>query len=257
MIASKRAVLVLAASLIAMAAHAAETTPPMLVFAAASLSDVLEDLGAAWRRSTGVPVRFSFAASSLLARQIEAGGRADVFISADREWMDYLDDRGLIVKSSRHDLAANRLVLIAPADSTLALEMRTGLDLATALGNGRLSLADPDTVPAGRYARAALDAMGVWRQVEGRLARADNVRAALVFVARGETPLGIVYATDARIEKNVRVVAFFPAHSHPPISYPAAATPDARPDAAAFIAYLRGKDAAAVWKKHGFLEPAD
>ena len=226
----------------------------VLVFAAASLTNVLAELAPVWEKSSGVTVKLSFAASSVLARQIEAGSNADVFISADQEWMDYLQARNLIAKRSRVDLVGNRLVLIAPADSKVELEIRRGFDLAGALAGGRLSTGDPDTVPVGRYARSALTSLGVWEQVADRLVRADNVRSAMTFVSRGEAPLGIVYATDAQIDNKVRVVATFPDNSHDPITYPAAATATAGPDAAGFLAFLRSKQAAFLWNKFGFLE---
>jgi molybdate transport system substrate-binding protein len=228
--------------------------PQLLVLAAASLTNVLGELSPAWEKSGGVPVKLSFAASSVLARQIEAGSNADVFISADQEWMDYLQARNLITKTSRVNLVGNRLVLIAPADSKLEFEIKPGFDLAGALAGGRLATGDPDTVPVGRYARSALTSLGVWDQVADRLVRADNVRGAMTFVSRGEVPLGIVYATDAQIDKKVRIVATFPDNTHAPITYPAAATVSAGPDAAAFLAFLRSSDAAPVWKKFGFLE---
>jgi molybdate transport system substrate-binding protein len=228
--------------------------PQLLVFAAASLTNVLGELAQAWEKSGGVPVKLSFAASSVLARQIEAGGNADLFISADQEWMDYLQSRNLIAQSTRVNLVGNRLVLIAPADSRIELEIKRGFDLAGALKGGRLSTGDPDTVPVGRYARSALMSLGVWDQVADRLVRADNVRSAMTFVARGETPLGIVYATDAQIDPKVRVVGTFPDNTHAPITYPAAATANAGPDAEAFVVFLRSSEAAPVWKKFGFLE---
>lgn len=230
--------------------------PATLVFAAASLTNVLGDLGAAWEKTSGTPVKLSFAASSVLARQIEAGSNADVFISADQEWMDYLQSRNLIAQPSRVNLVGNRLVLIAPADSKIELEIKRGFDLAGALAGGRLSTGDPDTVPVGRYARSALMSLGAWDQVADRLVRADNVRSAMTFVARGEAPLGIVYATDAQIDPKVRVVGTFPDSSHAPITYPAAATAKAGPDAAAFVVFLRSSEAAPIWKKYGFLELA-
>ena len=250
-----RALLCAAALLFTGAVTAQESNKPeLLVFAAASLTNVLDELSASWEKSSGVAVRLSYAASSVLARQIEAGGDAQVFVSADQEWMDYLAARNLIDKSSRRDLAGNRLVLIAPADSDVTLRITPGFRLAATLAGGRLAIADPQTVPAGRYARAALTTLGAWERVAQRLVLADNVRGALLFVARGETPLGIVYATDAQIEREVRVVATFPDNSHPAISYPAAATPKAGQNAAAYLAYLGSAEAAAAWKKYGFVE---
>jgi molybdate transport system substrate-binding protein len=230
--------------------------PELLVLAAASLTNVMGELSPAWEKSGGAHVKLSFAASSVLARQIEAGSNADVFISADQEWMDYLQTRNLIARASRVNLVGNRLVLIAPADSRLELTIKPGFDLAGALAGGRLATGDPDTVPVGRYARSALTSLGVWDQVADRLVRADNVRGAMTFVSRGEVPLGIVYATDAQIDQKVRIVATFPDNTHAPITYPAAATAVAGPDAAAFLAFLRSNEAAPVWKKFGFLELA-
>lgn len=228
----------------------------LLVFAAASMTNALEELSADWTRESGVPVKLSFAASSVLARQIEAGSDADVFVSADQQWMDYLADRKLIDATSRRDLVGNTLVLIAPADSTIRLALRPGMDLSAALGDGRLATGDPQTVPVGRYAKAAFTSLGVWNQVEKRLVPADNVRGALNFVARGEVPLGVVYATDAKTEKAVRIVATFPAGTHAPINYPAAKTATGRPDAIGYLTYLTGADAVITWKKYGFLELA-
>lgn len=228
--------------------------PELLVFAAASLTNVLGDLARDWEKSSGVSVKLSFAASSALARQIEAGSDAHVFVSADQEWMDYLAARDLIDRASRRDLAGNSLVLIAPADSTTKLRLAPGFKLAEALAGGRLAVADPDTVPAGRYAREALTSLGAWDPVASRLARAENVRTALNYVARGESPLGIVYSTDAHIDRKVRVVDTFPDDTHDPITYPAAATATAGPEAAAFLDFLGSAPAATVWKKHGFRE---
>lgn len=230
--------------------------PGLLVFAAASLTEVLGELSASWEKSSGVPVKLSFAASSALARQIEAGGQADVFVSADQEWMDYLANHRLLRGETRRDLAGNRLVLVAPADSSVTLAIGPGFNLAQALKGGRLAVADPDTVPAGRYARAALTSLGVWDSVSSRLARAENVRTALIYVARGEAPLGIVYSTDAQIDPKVRVVTTFPDNSHARISYPAAATAKAGPQAAAYLEYLSSVPAALVWKRYGFREPS-
>jgi molybdate transport system substrate-binding protein len=226
----------------------------LLVFAAASLTDALQDLAADFEKSTGTRVKLSFAASSALARQIEAGGSAHVFVSADQEWMDYLASRDLIDRNSRRDLVGNSLVLIAPTDSSLRLQIAPGFKLAEALSGGRLALADPDTVPAGRYARAALTTLGVWNSVSNKLAPAENVRTALTYVARGESPLGVVYSTDAQIDPKVRVLATFPDSTHAPITYPAAATAGAGPGASAFLTFIGSREALVTWKKYGFRE---
>jgi len=239
---------VLAWLLLAAAAHAA----PVTVFAAASLKNALDEVGAEYARAGG-QARFSYAASSAIARQIEQGAPADVYVSADSDWMDYLAQRRLIVASSRRDLLTNRLALIAPADSKLALKIGRGMPIAAALGAGRLAVAGPE-VPAGKYAKAALTALGVWPSVSGKLAQAENVRLALQYVARGESPLGIVYDTDAVVERRVRIVGLFPTGTHPPIVYPAAIVASSRnPDAAKFMAFMRSPRAAAVFKKYGFV----
>ena len=225
----------------------------LLVFAAASLTNALDEIGTAYTQNTQQHVKFSYAASSALARQLEAGSRADVFVSADLEWMDYLQARNLIDRSTRRNLLSNRLVLVAPADSKVALKIAPGFELGAALGsNGRLATGDPDSVPVGKYARSALTSLGVWNEVADRLVRADNVRSALAFIARGETPLGIVYETDAKVEKRVRIVDFFPEDSHPPIVYPVAVTAHARPAARQFIEFLQSSPAQATFKKYGF-----
>jgi molybdate transport system substrate-binding protein len=227
--------------------------PAIVVFAAASLTNALQDLGDAFTKQTSVPVKFSFAASSALARQIENGAPADVFFSADIDWMDYLQKRNLIQPASRHDVVGNRLVLIAPSDSTVELKIKPHFPLATALGNKRLATGDPESVPVGRYAQAALTSMGVWDEVADRIIRADSVRSALAFVDRGEAPLGIVYETDAMIDKHVRVVDVFPATSHPPIVYPIALTMTAKADAAKFVAYISSPAADVTFKAYGFV----
>jgi molybdate transport system substrate-binding protein len=235
-------------------ASAAEAnTQSLTVFAAASLTDAMQELGDGFTRETSIPVRFSFASSAALARQIENGAPADIFFSADLEWMDYLQSRHLIQRDTRHDVLGNRLVLIAPADSKIQLKIEQKFPLAAALGKGRLATGDPDSVPAGRYAHEALTTLGVWNGVVDRLVRADSVRSALAFVDRGEAPLGIVYETDALIDKHVRVVDVFPANSHLPIVYPIAMTSAAKPEAARFVAYIRGRAAEAVFKAYGFL----
>ena len=247
--------LVIAALMLTCAAAYADepSARPVTVFAAASLTNTLDELGREFTRTTGVAVRSSFASSSILARQIEAGAGADLYLSADREWMDYLDQRGLIRRSTRHDLLGNRLALIAPADSNVDLTIAPGFDLPSALGAGRLVTGDPDIVPVGRYARAALTRLGVWNELADRLVRAEDVRTALIIVARGEAPLGIVYETDARIEKRVRLVGLFPEDSHPRISYPMALTKNAGADAARFAEFLRGDAACAVFERYGFI----
>ena len=231
----------------------AQAPPPLTVFAAASLKDAMDEAGKAYTARTGKPVRFSYAASSAIARQIEQGAPVDVFVSADSDWMDYVAKRGLVVAGTRRDLLSNHLALIAPADSKLKLPIRKGMPLAAALGGGRLAVAGPE-VPAGRYAQASLTALGVWDGVKDRLARAENVRAALAFVARGETPFGIVYDTDAKIEPRVRIVGLFPDATHPPIVYPAAVVAASKnPDARAFLGALQSPAEAAVFRKYGFI----
>lgn len=226
---------------------------PVTVFAAASLKNALDEVGTVYAARTGGAARFAYASSPAIARQIEQGAPADVYISADGDWMDYLAGKGLIVLSSRRDLLSNRLALIAPAGSAVSLKIGKGLPLARALGAGRLAVAGPD-VPAGRYARAALTHLGVWTSVSGRLAQAENVRAALQYVARGESPLGVVYDTDARVEPRVRIVGLFPQASHPRIVYPAALVAGSNsPQAAGFLSFLSGPEAGAVFRKHGFV----
>ena len=226
-----------------------------LVFAAASLTDALTTIAKNYEAETGRKVTLSFAGSSVLARQIEAGSPADLFISADEAWMDELSKRDLITPGSRSDLLANRLVLIAPKASTSALKIAPDFPLLKVLDGGRLAVADPQGVPAGRYAKAALTSLDVWSSVEDHLAVAQNVRVALAYVARGEAPFGIVYETDAMSEPNVRVVDAFPASSHPPIVYPVALTKGAGEGAKDFLAYLKGDKARAIFSKTGFSRP--
>ena len=247
-----RVLLIALALLCAPQGHSADVQKTITVFGAASLTNVLQDLGDAFTKETSVAVKFSFAASSALARQIESGAPADVFFSADLEWMDYLQSRNLIQPQTRHDVVGNRLVLIAPVDSRIALKIEPNFPLVGALGNMRLATGDPDSVPVGRYARSALTNLGIWEQIADRLIRADSVRSALAFVDRGEAPLGIVYETDARIDKNVRVVDVFPVNSHPPIVYPIALTTHAQPAAGQFMAFVRGPAGDAAFKAYGF-----
>ena len=223
-----------------------------LVFAAASLTDALSTIAKNYEAETGRKVTLSFAGSSVLARQIEAGSPADMFISADEAWMNELAKRDLITPGSRSDLLRNRLVLIAPKSSTAAIAIGPDFPLLKALDGGRLAIADPQGVPAGRYARAALTSLHVWDSVKDHLAQAQNVRVALAYVARGEAPFGIVYETDAMAEPNVRVVDAFPASSHPPIVYPVALTKGAGEGAKDFLAYLKSEKAGAVFAKLGF-----
>jgi molybdate transport system substrate-binding protein len=230
----------------------ADEPKTVLVFDAASLTDVVDDLGRVFTDRTHIPVKSSPAASSALAKQIEAGARADVFFSADLEWMDYLEQRKLLRPGSRHEVVHNRLVLIAPAASKVSLRIAPGFDLAKALAGGKLATGDPDSVPVGKYAHAALEKLGVWNSVSGQLVRAENVRAALAFVARGEAPLGIVYRTDALAEKRVRIVDVFPENSHPPIVYPIALTVHAGPEAKRFIDYVTSDAAKPVFRRYGF-----
>ncbi len=225
----------------------------VVVFAAASLTNALGDIARAYEPQVKDKVNFSFASSSTLAKQIENGAPADVFISADREWMDYLDRLKLVEPGSRIDLLGNRLVLIAPADSNLSVSLKPGVDFAALLKDGLLATGDPDHVPVGKYAKVALQKLNAWDTVSGRIARADSVRAALTLVERGEAPLGIVYATDAAVAPTVRVVAAFPEDLHPPIVYPAALVHGrATPAAARFLGYLKTPEAAAAFRKHGF-----
>ncbi len=236
----------------AQACAADEDKPSITVFAAASLTNALQELGDGFTKDTSIAVRFSFAASSALARQIENGSRADVFFSADLEWMDYLQSRNLIQPATRHDVLGNQLVLVAPADSKIVLKIQPHFALAATLGKGRLATGDPDSVPVGRYAHEALANLGVWDEISARLVRADSVRSALAFVDRGEAALGIVYATDALVDKKVRVVDAFPAATHMPIIYPAALTTGAKSDAAKFLAYIRGPAGNVAFQHHGF-----
>jgi len=247
-----RAIFAALALLATGAAPAAE--PKLTIFAAASLQNALEDVNAAQLRAGAASVRVAFAASSTLARQIERGAPADVYISADLAWMDYLAARGRIVAGSRVIVARNRLVLVAPAARAEPLEIKPGFALVERLGGGRLALGNPEHVPAGRYARAALESLGLWDAVAGRLAPVEHVRVALALVARGETPLGIVYASDVAAEPAVRIVGTFAEDSHPPIVYPAAVVAN-RDTAAArrYLAALRSTAGRAAFARHGFL----
>ena len=225
----------------------------LIIFAAASLKDALDEVNVAYQHENSQETATSYAASSTLAKQIEAAAPADVFISADLDWMDYLAKRNLIKPETRANLLGNRLVLIAPVNSPLNLAIGPNFSLAQALGNGRLAIADPNGVPAGRYGKAALESLGVWSTIADRLAPAENVRAALALVARGETPLGIVYQTDAASDKAVKIVGIFPHDTHPPIIYPiAAVVSSTNPAALGYLAYLKSRAARPTFEKHGF-----
>jgi molybdate transport system substrate-binding protein len=239
----------LAALLLANACARAET---IVVFAAASLHGALDAVVKPWGAASGNRVSVSYAASSALARQIEAGAPATIFVSADLAWMDYVERRGLLKPGTRRDLLRNDLVLVAPAASTVKLAIVPGFDLASALGGGRLALANPDVVPAGKYARAALVSLHAWDGVKERIAPAENVRAALALVSRGEAPLGIVYRTDALADKGVRVIGVFPSQSHPPIVYPMAELEGAGAAADALAKALASPEARATWERFGF-----
>lgn len=244
----------LAALFLAPAGQAQERGP--VVLAAASLQESLTEAANAWAAQGHAKPILSFAASSALARQVIAGAPADLFVSADEPWMDAVAKAGLLRARTRTTLLGNRLVLIAPAASKIRLTPARGFPLAKALGRGRLALADPAAVPAGRYAKAALTALGVWTGVAARVAPAENVRAAMALVERGAAPLGIVYATDARASKAVRVVGIFPASTHPPIRYPVALlTASRHREAAGFRAFLLSKQGRAIFARQGFSAP--
>jgi molybdate transport system substrate-binding protein len=225
----------------------------VVVFAAASLKEAMDEQARQFEAATGNKVVVSYGASNALAKQIESAAPADAFISADQDWMDYLDQRKLVMPGTRVDLLRNTLVLIAPVSSKPSLKIAPGFALAAALGQDRLAMANPDSVPAGKYGKAALESLGVWGSVEKQVARAENVRAALALVSRGEAPFGVVYATDAYSDKGVRIVDTFPASTYPPIVYPAALVASSKsPAAKPLVDYLRASSARSVWEKYGF-----
>ena len=230
----------------------AATADTVTIFAAASLKDALDENVKGYQAKSGDKIVVSYAASSALAKQIEAGAPADVFISADLDWMDYLEQRRLIKSDTRQNLLRNRLVLIAPVSSRVSVNIVPGFPLGRLLGDGRLAMANPDAVPAGKYGKASLEALGVWKDVQSKVAAAENVRAALVLVSRGEVPLGIVYRTDAAADSKVRIVGLFPENTHPPIIYPIAVTAGGKPAAALFLKWLGEPQARAVFERHGF-----
>jgi len=225
----------------------------LVVFAAASLKNALDAINAQWQKETGKKALISYASSSALAKQIEQGAPAQMFISADLDWMDYVAQKNLIKPETRSNLLGNRIVLIAPKDKAQSIQIRPGFDLAKVLGDGRLSMANVDSVPAGKYGKAALEKLGVWSSVSNRIAQAENVRAALLLVSRGETPAGIVYQTDAVADPNVEIIGTFPEDTHPPIIYPIALTASAtHPDAEVFLAYIKSAKAKPLFEAQGF-----
>jgi molybdate transport system substrate-binding protein len=227
-----------------------------IVLAAASLQEAMTEAANDWTKAGHPAPALSFAGSSALARQAESGARADIFVSADEKWMDELERKGLVREGTRQTLLGNAIVVIAPRGHAVEISLEQPASLPAALGDGRLAMADPDAVPAGRYGKAALESLGIWRSVSARIAPAENVRAALALVERGQVPLGIVYATDALASDKVEVVARFPAASHPPIRYPAAVLKASNnADAAPFLAYLRSDDGRRVFARHGFTDP--
>ncbi len=248
-----RLFLLLAVCLAVTPAQAAGLT----VYAAASMKESLDEVAKSYGARTGSKVIVSYGASSALARQIENGAPADVFISADLDWMDYLEQRKLIDVASRKNLLMNQLVLIAPISQPSSLKIAPGFALAQTLGDEKLAMANPDTVPAGKYGKAALQKMGAWESVSRQVARADNVRAALMLVSRGEAPLGIVYRTDALADRKVTIVDIFPADSHASIVYPVALTAHGSSSGNAatakqFMEFLQGESAQGIWQHYGF-----
>jgi molybdate transport system substrate-binding protein len=225
----------------------------LTVFAAASMKNALDDIDAAYTAKTGIKIVASYAASSALAKQIEQGAPADVFMSADTDWMDYAISKKTIQESTRVNLLGNSIVLIAPKDSTIDhVAIEPGFDLAKLAGYGKIATGDVKAVPVGKYAKAALEKLGAWQAAEPKFAMAESVRAALTLVARGEASLGIVYATDARVEPGVKIVGSFPSDSHPAIIYPVAATTTAKAEAADYLAFLRSSAAKTIFEKYGF-----
>jgi molybdate transport system substrate-binding protein len=242
-----------AALLLGLAAGQAAAQSDTLVFAAASLKNALDAIDDQYQKDTGKKVVASLAASSTLAKQIESGAPADIFISADLDWMDYLAQRNLIKSDTRKNILGNELVLIAPKDSTVQVAIAPHFDLAKLLAGGKLAMADTSAVPAGKYGKAALERLGVWDAVSGQVAQAENVRAALALVARNEAPLGIVYQTDAAAEPGVKIVGTFPADTHPPIIYPAALVAGSKnPDAPGYLSYMESAKARPLFEKQGF-----
>ena len=249
----KACMLMLAMALMLPATLSAAAPRAPVVLAAASLQESLTEAAAAWTRMGHATPLLSFAASSAIARQIDADAPADLFISADEAWMDDVERNGKLRPGTRRDLLANRLVLIVPATDHRSLTLRKAMSLSQLIGAGRLAMADPDAVPAGLYGKAALTALGVWQDVEAKVVRGENVRAALAFVERGEASFGIVYQTDAMASQRVRIAAFFPADSYPPIRYPAATLKNAAsPDTEPFQRFLFSAAGKAIFRRYGF-----
>jgi molybdate transport system substrate-binding protein len=241
----------LALAIGATTAHSDDKT--ITVFAAASLKNAFDDVDTAFTKQTGIKVVVSYEASSMLAKQIEQGAPADVFASADLQWMDYAVQKKVIKDDTRVNLLGNKLVLIAAKDAKIDnVTIGPGFDLAKLAGDGRVATGDVRAVPVGLYAKAALERLGAWAAVEPKMAMAENVRLALSLVARGEAPLGIVYETDAKVEPAVKVIGVFPDNSHDPIIYPVALTADAKPDAAQYLSFLRTQTAKSVFERYGF-----
>jgi molybdate transport system substrate-binding protein len=231
----------------------AQAAEKVTVFAAASLKNALDDITATWRQETGKEATISYAASSALAKQIESGAPADIFISADLDWMDYVAKKQLIKEDTRKNLLGNRIVLVAAKDKAERVEIRQGFDLAKLLGDGRLAMGAVDSVPAGKYGKAALESLGVWSSVESKVAGAESVRAALLLVSRGEAPYGIVYRTDAAADKEVKIVGTFPEDSHKPIIYPVAILAESKnADAVSLFDYIKSDKAVPFFEKQGF-----
>ena len=243
------AVLTLAAG----TAPAAAQSRDVLVFAAASLKNALDEIAAQWQRESGKKAAISYAASNTLIKQIEQGAPAAIFISADLDWMDYGQQKNLIKPDTRSNLLGNRLVLVAPKDSNISANIQPGFDLAALLKGGRLAMGNVDAVPAGKYGKAALEKLGAWDGIKDKIAQAESVRAALLLVARGEAPLGVVYQTDAASDPTVKIVGTFPENTHPPIIYPIALTKESTsPDASAFLNFIRSPAARPIFERQGF-----
>lgn len=254
----RRSILAIAAAVVfsggvTLSIQPAAAADKVIIFAAASLKTALDAVAAAYKAEKGTEIAISYAGSSALAKQIEAGAPADLFISADLDWMDHVQKANLIKADTRKNLLGNTLVLVAPKDSTATIEIKQGFDLSGAVGDGKLAMADVKAVPAGKYGKASLEKLGAWAAVESKVAQAENVRAALALVASGEAPFGVVYQTDAAAEPGVKVVATFPEDSHPPIIYPIAQiAASTNPAAADFLHYVESPAAAAVFEQQRF-----